>query len=67
MSEQQAKQCAFEDCSCTITAENMVEHDGKQYCSERCVDNRGCDHEGCNCGAFPTAEKAPLGDVANAR
>jgi hypothetical protein len=24
------------------------------YCSERCADNRGCNHAGCNCGGSST-------------
>jgi hypothetical protein len=33
--------------------------DGKAYCTQRCADGRGCDHEGCNCGSFPTSEPNP--------
>ena len=48
--------CAFRPCRCTVDAKHATEREGTDYCSERCVDGRGCDHAHCNCGAWPTAE-----------
>lgn len=46
--------CAHSGCKCRIDPNTAVQHEGKTYCSERCADNRGCDHHDCNCGVFPT-------------
>lgn len=54
--ETSAPRCEHSGCKCSINAATAVQHEGKTYCSERCADNRGCDHHGCNCGAFPTQE-----------
>jgi hypothetical protein len=51
--------CAAKDCSCHVEQESAIELDGRLYCSNRCSEGRGCDHEGCNCGRFPTAEPEP--------
>jgi hypothetical protein len=48
--------CAFETCDCKLSGEQVISREGKQYCSERCADGRGCDHAECNCGEFPEAE-----------
>jgi hypothetical protein len=48
--------CAEDGCHCRVHTESAVHANGCLYCSERCVDGRGCDHAGCNCGKFPTAE-----------
>jgi len=55
--------CEHHACECVIEASHAVTRDGKRYCSERCADNRGCDHAGCNCGAFPKAEPPPHHDA----
>jgi hypothetical protein len=48
--------CAGEDCNCEFEMDSAAVVDGRAYCSQRCADGRGCDHAGCNCGEFPTAE-----------
>jgi hypothetical protein len=48
--------CAGEGCACAVEREEAVRFGDRYYCSERCLDGRGCDHAGCNCGHFPTAE-----------
>ena len=50
--------CAADDCVCEFETTAAVLAYGAAYCSERCADGRGCDHAGCNCGEFPTAEPA---------
>jgi len=57
--------CADKDCVCKFEPEDGVRWGDAYYCSERCVDGRGCDHDGCNCGKFPTAEP-PLHGPAHA-
>ena len=52
--ETSSNACAHDRCKCPIEPAMAVSHDGKTFCSERCADNRGCDHHGCNCGVFPT-------------
>lgn len=54
-----ATTCEFGPCHCRTDEPTAVTHEGKRYCSERCVDGRGCDHNHCNCGDFPTAEPDP--------
>lgn len=49
-------ECAAKSCHCKIDRAEAVSAQGGLYCSQRCVDGRGCDHAGCNCGAYPTAE-----------
>lgn len=44
--------CEYDECSCQVDAASAVSQGGKDYCSQRCADGRGCDHPGCNCGAF---------------
>ncbi len=51
--------CAHKTCKCRCDHDECVRYEGLMYCSQRCADNRGCDHEGCNCGTFPTAEPRP--------
>jgi hypothetical protein len=58
MDDKESTSCAHESCSCSLQAGSIVSREGRNYCSERCADNRGCDHEGCNCGAFPAEEGA---------
>jgi hypothetical protein len=48
--------CAAKSCTCKLDMPDTVQIDGRTYCSERCSEGRGCDHAGCNCGKFPTAE-----------
>ena len=48
--------CARKTCKCHCQGDDCVRYAGLLYCSQRCADGRGCDHEDCNCGAFPTAE-----------
>jgi hypothetical protein len=58
MTQTQAE-CAFEGCSCVLDEEERpITRGGEQFCSERCADQRGCDHADCNCGDFP--EQEPL-------
>jgi hypothetical protein len=54
MTEQLA--CAADSCACHIDSQTAVRSEGQLYCSQRCVEGRGCDHAGCNCGDFPAAE-----------
>jgi hypothetical protein len=56
--------CAAHDCTCRADTEDAVSAAGQMYCSERCIDGRGCDHQGCNCGRFPTTEPEPEGTPA---
>lgn len=56
--EQATLRCAFKACDCECGMD-AVREDGKNYCSQRCVDGRGCDHKDCNCGAFPAEEPRP--------
>jgi hypothetical protein len=51
--------CAHKGCDCSLAADQRVARDGELYCSERCADGRGCDHQDCNCGDFPAAEPEP--------
>jgi len=51
--------CAHKTCKCRCDHDECTRYEGLLYCSQRCAENRGCDHEGCNCGAFPTAEPRP--------
>ena len=48
----QGQTCEYEECSCEVDSASAIAQDGKQYCSQRCADGRGCDHLDCNCGAF---------------
>lgn len=48
--------CAEKSCHCKLDGADAVNAGGRLYCSQRCVDGRGCDHAGCNCGAYPTEE-----------
>lgn len=48
-------ECAHKGCHCKLDA-NAISASGRSYCSQRCVDGRGCDHADCNCGEFPEAE-----------
>jgi Prokaryotic metallothionein len=48
--------CAFKPCRCTFELVQAFEYQGLLFCSERCVDGRGCDHAHCNCGKWPEAE-----------
>lgn len=51
--------CQHHACRCDVASGAGVTRDGKTYCSERCADDRGCDHADCNCGKFPTAQPHP--------
>ena len=66
MSVPEIKRCAAESCVCEVERADAVSSEGSLYCSERCADGRGCDHAGCNCGEFPTAEPptTPRGHTA---
>ncbi len=57
---QPTAKCAFAACDCECGTDALNDDD-KTYCSQRCVDGRGCDHHGCNCGEFPAAEPQPVG------
>jgi hypothetical protein len=48
--------CAHKSCKCKCSEQDAVRFEGLMYCSQRCADNRGCDHSACNCGQFPTSE-----------
>jgi hypothetical protein len=48
--------CQAVSCICEVAIEVAVQHEGRYFCSERCAEHRGCDHAGCNCGKFPSAE-----------
>jgi hypothetical protein len=59
MHEPQANNCQHPHCKCSLDDERrVVQREGHSYCSERCADQRGCDHHGCNCGVFPLEEPA---------
>jgi hypothetical protein len=45
----QPEQCAHGSCSCPVTAAEGVSARGKRYCSEGCMNGKGCEHESCNC------------------
>jgi hypothetical protein len=49
-------ECAAKSCHCQLNRADAISANGQLYCSQRCVDGRGCDHAGCNCGAYPTEE-----------
>ena len=51
--------CAHKSCDCRFDRGTAIESEGKLYCTERCAEGRGCDHEGCNCGSFPAPEPDP--------
>jgi hypothetical protein len=51
--------CAHKDCKCRFGQDSAVQSQGKMFCTQRCADGRGCDHEGCNCGDFPAPEPEP--------
>lgn len=48
--------CAEKSCKCRFDRASAIEFEGMLYCTQRCADGRGCDHEGCNCGSFPAPE-----------
>lgn len=47
--------CDFPACKCFPGADTVARN-GNTFCSARCADGRGCDHEHCNCGSFPAEE-----------
>jgi len=50
-------ECAMEGCSCILEDDVIpVTRGEERFCSERCADQRGCDHAGCNCGDYPEEE-----------
>jgi hypothetical protein len=51
--------CSHQGCTCRVEVQGAVKREGKVFCSERCADDRGCDHEQCNCGDFPEERPAP--------
>jgi hypothetical protein len=51
-------ECDHPGCKCVVQSVELVQRDEKVFCSERCADNRGCDHHDCNCGVFPTEQAA---------
>jgi hypothetical protein len=51
--------CAHKTCKCNCDQQDSVRFEGLMYCSQRCADNRGCDHAACNCGEFPLSEPRP--------
>lgn len=48
--------CEYKSCKCTTTTGEAIRSEGHTYCSQRCADGRGCDHEHCNCGNWPEPE-----------
>ena len=44
--------CQHAGCDCPVGADAVMRN-GEAYCSERCADDRGCDHPDCNCGDCP--------------
>lgn len=50
------QECDHAGCKCVVHSAEMVQRNEHVYCSERCADDRGCDHHDCNCGGFPTEE-----------
>jgi metallothionein len=52
-------QCDAKRCVCEVQSADAITADGRSYCSERCLDGRGCDHPGCNCGEWPVPEPKP--------
>jgi hypothetical protein len=52
--------CRRQGCSCVV-AENdeMVERDGKVFCSEGCATGVGCDHPACQCHDRAGASDSP--------
>jgi hypothetical protein len=47
-------QCACEHhCTCEVSEDQSIEHNGQYYCSEACAEGhpqgQGCGHSGCNC------------------
>jgi hypothetical protein len=54
-------ECALERCCCILGSDvSPVTRGEEQFCSERCADQRGCDHADCNCGDFPEEEPPDL-------
>jgi hypothetical protein len=51
--------CAHKGCKCSVQSDAAAKSEGLLFCTERCADGRGCDHEGCNCGSFPAPEPEP--------
>lgn len=50
--------CAYGPCQCTVSPEQAVQRNDQRFCSERCADGQGCDHQDCHCDGFRT-EDAP--------
>lgn len=44
----QQTRCAHAGCTCPGVPE-VASSDNKPYCSDACVDGKGCSHPGCNC------------------
>lgn len=59
--------CAHKTCKCHCHANECVRFAGLLYCSQRCADDRGCDHADCNCGQYPAAEPGRKRDVTVSR
>ena len=49
-----AMKCACESCLCIVSLSDAITKNGQYYCSEACakghIDEKGCRHQGCNCG-----------------
>jgi hypothetical protein len=56
-----ASHCAFGPCKCTVEPAGAFEYEGKTYCSQRCVDRRGCDHAHCKLRQVPESGTRPEG------
>lgn len=41
--------CSNGPCTRDVSPENVVPHDGKNYCSQGCAEGRGCEHPECGC------------------
>jgi hypothetical protein len=40
--------CAHEPCKCEVS-DDGTERNGKRYCSQGCLEGKGCKHADCNC------------------
>jgi len=48
-----SSQCACSGCTCSCSADNAIERDGKRYCSQACADlhpnGQPCPSSSCHC------------------
>ena len=45
-----AARCAHVECRCVVNPAQAIRVGADYYCSEACVQGKGCAHEGCECG-----------------